>query len=226
MDALNTCLTQKLVFSKLSPVDHAELAQLAIRKTYRKGQFIFMQGDIWPNVLCIASGRVGWVMLSPEGNRQVVFCPEACDVVWGHSLFDDEPMPATLEVMEDCEVFLWRGEQILPIVSRNVEAVWDVARDLVVIMRQIREVVYGFAFHPVAGRLARLLLNRYQPVEGQPAPRDLTLDEMADTVGTTRELVSKTLHRFANEGMIKINRVEFVVMDKDQLENLAGHDEQ
>jgi hypothetical protein len=71
---------------------------------------------------------------------------------------------------------------------------------------------------------ARLLLNHYQPVEGQPAQRDLTLDEMADTISTTRELVSKTLHRFAEEGMIKINRVEFVFMDKDQLETLAGHD--
>jgi len=224
MDTLHPCFTQKLIFSKLSPVDHAQLALLAMRKTYLKGQFIFLQGDIWPNVLCIASGRVGWVMLSPEGKRQVVFCPEACDVVWGHSLFDGEPMPGTLEVMEDCEVFLWRGEQIMPIISRNVEAVWDVARELVVTMRQIREVVYGFAFHPVAGRLARLLLNHYHPVEGQPAPRDLTLDEMADTVGTTRELVSRTLHRFADDGMIKINRVEFVFMDKYQLENLAGHD--
>jgi CRP-like cAMP-binding protein len=91
-------------------------------------------------------------------------------------------------------------------------------------MRQIREVVYGFAFHPVAGRLARLLLNRYQPVEGQPAHRDLTLDEMADTIGTTRELVSRTLHRFADQGMIKINRVEFVFIDREQLETLAGHD--
>ena len=224
MDALHNCLTKIPVFSKLSPVDRTHLAQLATRKTYRKGQFICLQGDIWPYVLYIASGRVGWVMLSPEGKRQVVLSRGSCDVVWSHSLFDNEPMPASLEVMEDCEVFLWHGEHIFPIVSRHVEAVWDIARELVVTMRQIREVVYGFAFHPVAGRLARLLLNRYQPVEGQPAHRDLTLDEMADTIGTTRELVSKTLHRFADEGMIKINRVEFVFMDKEQLETLAGHD--
>jgi CRP-like cAMP-binding protein len=47
---------------------------------------------------------------------------------------------------------------------------------------------------------------------------------MADTIGTTRELVSRTLHRFADQGMIKINRVEFVFMDREQLETLAGHD--
>jgi len=32
------------------------------------------------------------------------------------------------------------------------------------------------------------------------------------------------MHRFADEGMIKMNRVEFVFTDKDQLKDLAGHD--
>lgn len=31
---------------------------------------------------------------------------------------------------------------------------------------------------------------------------------------------------FADEGMIKMNRVEFVFTDKHQLEDLAGHDKQ
>jgi CRP-like cAMP-binding protein len=59
-------------------------------------------------------------------------------------------------------------------------------------------------------------------VDGRPAPRDLTLDQMADTVGTTRELVSRTLHRFADKGMILVNRVEFAFLDRDKLESLAG----
>jgi CRP-like cAMP-binding protein len=74
----------------------------------------------------------------------------------------------------------------------------------------------------VAGRLARLLLQHYQPVKGQPAPRNLTLDEMAETVGTTRELVSRTLHRFADEDMIQINRMEFVFKNPAGLEELAS----
>jgi len=222
MDELFECLAEAPVFSKLNASDRAELAQLAIRRNYQKGQCICWQGEPWPKVAYIASGLVEWAMLSPAGKRQVVFKLRACDVVWGHSIFDEKPMPASLEVMEETEVYTWHRETIIPIISRNVEAVWDVARVLVAYMRQVREVVYGFAFHPVAGRLARLLLDHYRPVEGQPAPRDLTLDEMADTVGTTRELVSKTLHRFAEQGMIQINRVEFVFTNRSKLEKLAG----
>jgi hypothetical protein len=45
---------------------------------------------------------------------------------------------------------------------------------------------------------------------------------MAHTIGTTRELVSKTLHRFADDGMIEISRVEFTFTDKNRLQEIAG----
>lgn len=161
-------------------------------------------------------------MLSPEDRRQVVFGLHPCEVVWGHSVVDGLSMPASLEVREDAVLSLWEREQILKGILHNAQAVWDVSHILITYMRHVREVVYGFAFHPVAGRLARLLLTHYESAEGKPAPRDLTLDQMAETVGTTRELVSRTLHRFADEGFIRVNRVEFSFLDREGLENLAG----
>jgi len=222
MNKLSEGLALAPVFKKLSAADRVELVQLAETKTYGKGEFICWQDEIWSKALYVASGQIEWTMLSPDGKRQVVFGQRAGDVVWGHSIFDDQPMPASLEVMARCRVYQWPREIVMPIVSRNVEAVWDVSRLLVQAMRHVREIVYGFAFHPVAGRLARLLLNHYQPVEGQSAPRDLTLDEMAANVGTTRELVCKVLYRFADAEMIQIKRTEFIFTDRKKLEELAG----
>jgi len=73
----------------------------------------------------------------------------------------------------------------------------------------------------VSGRLARLLLNRYTPRNGQTVRRDITLDEMADNVGTTRELISKVLHHFGDEGMINVSRTQFKFVNLTQLEQLA-----
>lgn len=222
MQTILDCLSRDPVFEKLSDADRAELVGRASRKVKERGETICWQGEPWPNVAFIASGQAEWVMLSPEGKRQVVFNLGACDVIWGHTIFDDQPMPASLEVTQCAELLLWPREVIVPIVSRNPQAVWETGRVLVHYMRHVREVVYGFAFHPVAGRLARLLLTHYQQAQGDSAPRDLTLDQMADTVGTTRELVSRTLHRFANDGLIQINRVELTFLDREKLESLAG----
>ena len=222
MQNMLDCLSQAPVFSKLTEQERAELLRRAAEKKYAKDEFVCWQGETWPYVAYIASGRLEWAMLSPEGRRQVVFTLRPCEVVWGHSVVDGLAMPASLEVREEAVLYLWERETILPGLFRNAEAAWDVSRILIHYMRHVREVVYGFAFHPVAGRLARLLLTHYNPMDGQPTPRNLTLDQMADTVGTTRELVSRTLHRFADEGLIRVNRVEFAFLDRDKLENLAG----
>jgi hypothetical protein len=53
-------------------------------------------------------------------------------------------------------------------------------------------------------------------------PRNLSLDKMTETVGTTRELVNCILHRFAAEDIIQINCMEFVFMNPEALEELAS----
>ena len=221
MPEIADCLARAPIFSKLTERDRAELITLAQKRTYEKGEYICWQGEAWPMAAYLVYGLAEWTMLSPEGKRQGVFKINPCDVIWSHSILDDQIMPASLEVREPSLVFLWPGEVVVPIVSRNMDAVWDVSRVLLRYMRRVREVVYGFAFHPVAGRLARLLLDHYQPENGQSAPRNLTLDQMAETVGTTRELVSRILHRFADDGLIRVNRVEFIFADRNKLEELA-----
>lgn len=214
-------LSDAPVFSKLSRQQLAALAGGAVVTEYGKDEYVCWQGDKWPYVAYVTSGRLEWSILSPEGRRQVVFGLMPSDVVWGHSIVDGQPMPASLEVREPALLYIWGKDQILPVLLQNAAAAWDVSLVLMNYMRRVREVVYGFAFHPVAGRLARLLLTRYKSGEDSPARRDLTLDQMAETVGTTRELVSRTLHRFADEGMIRVNRMEFVFTDREKLEALA-----
>lgn len=224
MPKILDCLSKAPVFSKLTEHERTDLAAVATEKKYGKDEYVCWQGEVWPYVAYIASGRLEWAMLSPEGRRQVVFALHPCDVVWGHSVVDGLSMPASLEVREDTVLYLWARDSILPIIHQNAQASWDVANILIQYMRNVREVVYGFAFHPVAGRLARLLLTHYNATDGQLAPRNLTLDQMADMVGTTRELISRTLHRFADEGLVHVNRVEFAFLDRERLESLARGD--
>lgn len=220
-EKLRQCLKTAPVFSKLKQSDREELVQVARRRTYHKGQCVCLQDTIWDEVVYVESGRLGWSMLSLEGKRQVVFELEPCEIAWGHSLFDGEVMPASLEAQEPTAVYVWPREIIIPIVSRNVDAVWDVTRVLVRVMRIVREIVYGFAFHRVSGRLARLLLSRYTPQDGQTVQRDITLDEIAENVGTTRELISKVLHHFSDEGILDVSRTQFKFTNLTQLEQLA-----
>lgn len=210
------------VFSQLSPADRLEALRLARRQVVERGAFIVQQGDLWPTAAYLTRGVAHLVILSQDGKRQMVFPVTSGEMFWGHTLFDDLPMPASLEVKETCELYQWSKETLAPLLSRHPAALWDLIRLQAQTMRRAREIIYGFAFHPAAGRLARLLLNHYPLENGAATPRDLTLDDMAAAVGATREQVCKLLYRFAEEGMLSLTRTEFVFTDRRKLESLVS----
>jgi CRP/FNR family transcriptional regulator len=83
-------------------------------------------------------------------------------------------------------------------------------------------IVEDLAFQPVAGRLAKMLLDAYGGKGSELLARDMTLDEMAARVGTTREMVCRLLYKFADEKWIDITRTEFRLIDQDELRQLSG----
>ena len=111
----------------------------------------------------------------------------------------------------------WIGRALMPLILANGKLSWELSCLAIQRVQFASEIVEKLAFQPVAGRVARLLLEQY-PTGQNIVPRHLTLDEMASRVGTTRELVCRILYRFAEQGAIQINRTEFTFLDRGVLE--------
>lgn len=218
-------LANARILSLLCEKDLQELVERAHKKHFLKGEFICHQDYVWENMAFVSAGEVKWAIFSADGKRQIVFGLEKGCVILGHSLFDGKPMPASLEVISDSYVYIWPKEVIIPILLRNQQAILEVMKVLVTTMRRVRNVVYGFSFYRVPQRLAKLMLDRYNPDEGEVATRDLSLETIAAEVGTTRELISRVLHDFAKEGIIEISRKKIIFHDIERLEEIAGGNE-
>ncbi len=98
---------------------------------------------------------------------------------------------------------------------------WELSSLMIRRMLVVSNIVEELAFHPVKGRLARMLLELYGDKADKFVARDLTLDEMAALIGTKREMVSRLLYELADEGMIEISRTEFMISNIDQLRQYA-----
>ena len=142
------------------------------------------------------------------------------DVFFGHSIFDDLPMPASLIAVEASTVYLWPREVITSVLGRNPSAMWEITRMLVRTMRGAREIIYGLAFHPVAGRLATLLLDRFPRQEDVAIERDMTLSDIASMVASSPEVVCRLLQQFHADGLLEITRAKFTLRDRAALERL------
>ena len=99
---------------------------------------------------------------------------------------------------------------------------WMLCQVMINRMQLASVIVEDLAFQPVMGRLAGLILNEFGDAEDEFKTRELTLEEMASRIGTTREMVCRHLYRFAEKGAIQINRTELKIKDRKILEKQAG----
>jgi len=218
MEDLTFRLSKAEVFDKLPPAECAQITGLARHRRLEAGEFLCHQGHKWPNVIFLASGRLRWAILSQTGREYVLFELEGGAVFWGHSIFDDQPMPASLTAVKDSEVYQWSRDVILPVLYRNPPAMWEITRSLTTKMRRAREIIYGLAFNPAAGRIANLLLESFPAQEGVPMERDLTLSEMSARVAASPEVVCRLLHQFQADGVIEVTRASITLLRREALE--------
>lgn len=94
-------------------------------------------------------------------------------------------------------------------------------------LRQSDEVIESLLHREVSTRLATLLLNLSdRHGEGDNgAPRldvRLTHQDLASMIASTREAVSKVMSEFQREGVIRVEKRQIVISDRDRLQEYAS----
>ncbi|MFO8035892.1 MAG: Crp/Fnr family transcriptional regulator [Anaerolineales bacterium] len=213
-------ISEKEVFRQFPEPELELLAEHAIQRRLRAEEYLCRQDEVWPFVIFVHTGQLRWVMLSLGGREYQLFMLDPKDIFWAHSIFDDQPMPASLQAVGEVEVSVWSKDVILPLLKKNPEAMWEIPRKLTRIMRTAREIIYGLAFQPVAGRLARFLLDSLEGSHQETLERDMTLEDMASTLATSPEVVCRLLYQFQSDEVIDITRTRITLKDRDALKKL------
>lgn len=83
-------------------------------------------------------------------------------------------------------------------------------------LTDLMQLVSAVAFQKLDQRLAALLLAK-------PAPLHTTHQAIADELGSAREMVSRLLKGFADQGWLKLGREYIEVLDRNALHKLASN---
>ncbi len=223
MKTLQNQFQESTVFSTFSLKTLAILEKLAIQRKYQKQEQIVGQGEKWPFLLLVHSGSIDAIKDSPEGRSLVATTFFPGDVFWGLSFFDEQHlMPATLVTQENLVLYLWHRDTLLPFILEEGKASWALTQLVVDRLLMASEKLGDMTFQPVGVRLAKFLIGISKDEIGTPIERNLTLDEMAARIGTTREMVCRFLHKFSDDGLIDIKRTEFTVKDPAALKKMIA----
>lgn len=216
-------LNQVNLFQGLNSDELAQLQEMSIIRKYPEGQWITHYGSDWPYLFLVEKGQITAVKESPEGRTLVVMELDEGEVFWGVGFFREGiGMPVALIAEQATELRLWDRERLAPFLQEQGEMGWKLTGLMVERMLRASQILEEIAFQPVAGRLAHLILDQFKDQTGPTVARDLTLDEMAARIGSTREMVCRQLYKMADQGVIRINRTEITIEDLGTLKATAG----
>ena len=215
-------LKENPVFKNVQGEIQDKLISLAKPQDYSSNSFLTLAGEFWPFLFMVMKGNLEVLKESSEGRTLTITELGPGEIFWGPAFFDEKiPNPAIMRFTHASLIYLWQRDEVLPIFLENGSITWELSKLMLNRMLKASDIITGLAFQPVAGRLANLLMNYPHQSENGPIIRTLTLDDMAMRIGTTREMVCRFLQGFANQGLIKINRTEMEIIDREQLKLLA-----
>ncbi len=222
MDSNQDIVFSHPVFSSLKGAEREALTAKATLKVLKKGENLAMQGDVWPYLFLVSEGQVDAQKVSTEGRNLLVTTFGQGELFWGLAFFQqDAPQVATLQASCLTRTYLWHRHLLEPVFLSHGSMGWELCNIMIQRMQRASAILEEMAFQPVAGRLARLLLDHFDIAGEQAIDRSLTLDEMAARLGTTREMVCRVLYRFSDKNLINVTRTEFVLTDRQGLSRLV-----
>jgi len=193
------------LFSALPEQQLALLTSVVSRKSFPRGATIIAKDDITESLYVVISGRLK-VMMSDEEGREVILAILGPNEFFGEmGLLDDSPRSASVVALEACEMLSLLKRDFKKCLAENFEMTMTVMRGLVKRLREADQKIGSLALMDVYGRVAHLLLEMAEIVNGQKVvTRKLAKQDIAKMIGASREMVSRVMKDLQSGGYIEV----------------------
>jgi CRP/FNR family cyclic AMP-dependent transcriptional regulator len=119
-------------------------------------------------------------------------------------VIDDHPRSATVISTEPCDLVVIAKEDFKSCLAENFEVSLYIIFSLVKRLREADRKIESLALVDVYGRVARLLLEMAETQNGRKVvTRRITRQDIAKTIGASREMVSRVMRDLQLQGLIE-----------------------
>lgn len=203
------------LFSTLSPVALEQLDSRTKPKKYRKNTVIMEKGDEASALYLLVSGKVR-VYVSDDEGKEVVL--NVCDEPGSHfgelSLLRDTTRTASVMTLADSQFLVISKQDFLKCLADNPEIAADIIASLIDQVSTLTDRVSALALNDVYGRLAATLKDLAKEEDGQLITQALTQQELAQMIGSSREMVSRIFKELKAGDYIRLQDKRIVINKK------------
>lgn len=219
METTEYVLRSMFILSDLPEQALADMARVAVPRTYVAGELAIVEGESCQAVYFISAGHMRAYRLSFSGREQVLERLGPGESFNTVSPFQQRSANyANVEALTPVSVYVITRDDFVRFAGEWPELTMAILRDLAQRIGQLIDLVEDLSMHTVRGRLARFLMERAE--EGE-VTRRWTQHEIAAHVGTVRTVVGRTLRAFDDEGLTRMERQRIVLLDRAGLQAAA-----
>ena len=222
---LASVLEKTTLLSNLSREELELLATRTVRKLFGAGELLFSEGEPCSGLHIISRGKVRIFKTSVNGREQVLAVNLPGESVAELPVFDGGPYPASAAAVEDTEIAFISRRDFHAYCVEHPEVPLKVLSVVGARLRRLVGIIEELSFTTIRERLIALLVKLAQ-TEGKKTDRGIefmlpsTHQELANQLGTVRELISRNLMRLQAEGLLDVDAREIVVRDLEGLNAL------
>lgn len=213
-----------VLFSGLSLEEMEKVENIAILKKYGKDEIIFSEGEEAEGLFLVITGRVKIYKISLEGKEKIIYLPAIGETFAEAALFSGGKYPAFSQTLTPSTVLFFPKGRFLGLIEQNPQLSLNMLGTLSRFLRKYNLMVEELSFKDVSSRLARYLIQCWERGgEGGGLEFELEMNktQLASHLGTISETLSRTLKKFKDNSLIRVQKNRIRLLNPEKLEAIG-----
>lgn len=199
-----------------------DLAGRSIVRNLKRNEILFVEGEPAEGLFVVVSGAIRAFRMSADGREQIIHVERAVTTIAEVPVFDNGNYPSTTAADKPSTLYFLEKQLVLNMAVQHPQLALAAVRLLASRLRRCAELVETLSLREVGQRLATLLLREASIggtwiSKGVRVDLGLTHNQLAARIGTVREVVTRTLLRLQDQGLIVHDEKHFLIPDTTAL---------
>lgn len=220
---IENCLRSTQIFAGLPAADIEMLSAMVISKRLEKGEYLFREGERSVGFYIMQQGAINVHRVGAGGKEQVIHVFRPFESFAEAALATAGGYPANARAVVASTVLLVPKTDFIALVGKRPELALRMLGSMSQHLRVVVGVLDDLTLKNIETRLANWLLKRCTaPIGDQPQTIHLeqTKRVLAAEMGITSETLSRTLAKFREQKLLRVNGNVITVTQPRELERL------
>jgi len=213
------------VFSDLDAAELEKIVRVGIRKKYQKGKVILLEKESGAVLFVIIFGKVKVVRTDDVGHEVILSILGEKDFFGEMSILDGLARSASVVAITKAELFMIHRRDFLKLMENVPSVAISLLSEISMRLRRADAQIKSLSLKDATGRVANVILQLANDIgtiqKGRVEIEELPLQQdMANMAGTSRESISRVIHRFIKEGHVELRGNKLILHDYEKFRSL------